>query len=66
MNIETVLNQLDDLFSMQKIDDVEPYLSDQLAIATKEGDYGSCITIMNELIGFFRDTSQYEKADFYS
>lgn len=66
MNIETVLNQLDDLFSMQKIDDVEPYLSDQLAIATKEGDYGSCITIMNELIGFFRDTSQYEKSLHYS
>ncbi len=62
MDIQNVLDHLDYLFSGQRIDDVEPYLTDQLSIATKEGDYGSCISIMNELIGFFRDTSQYDKS----
>ena len=66
MNIQHVLDQLDALFFGQKIDDVEPYLMEQLSVATKEGDYGSAITIMNELIGFFRDTSQYDKSLYYS
>jgi len=62
MNIQTILNQLDYLFSGQQIDAVEPYLKEQLQLAYEEQDYSVCITIMNELIGFFRDTSQYEKS----
>jgi len=62
MNIQTILNQLDYLFSGQQIDAVEPYLKEQLHLAYEEQDYSVCITIMNELIGFFRDTSQYEKS----
>lgn len=66
MNIQNVLDHLDDLFSGQRIDEVEPYLTEQLSIATTESDFGSCISIMNELIGFFRDTSQYDKSLHYS
>ena len=31
----------------------------------KEGDVGAAITIINELIGFYRDSSQYDKAEAY-
>ena len=62
MNIQRILERLDILFSGQQIDEVEPYLTEQLQLAYEERDYGVCISVMFELIGFFRDTSQYEKA----
>ncbi len=66
MNIEVILNKLDALFEKQQIDAVEPYLTEELSKAYKEEDYSVCISIMNELIGFFRDTSQYDKSLHYA
>ncbi len=62
MDIDKILEHLDSLFSRQDIDAVEPYLTEQLQLAYEEKDYSTCISIMNELIGFFRDTSQYDKS----
>lgn len=66
MNIQHILDGLDALFAKQDIQAVEPYLTKQLELAYGEQEYNACITIMNELIGFFRDTSQYQKALEYS
>ncbi len=62
MNVELMLDGLEGLFAKQDIQAVEPYLESKLQEAYSEPDYGACITIMNEMIGFFRDTSQYEKS----
>lgn len=66
MNVQHILDGLEALFARQDIQDVEPYLTKQLEQAYSEQDYGACITIMNEMIGFFRDTSQYQKSLDYS
>lgn len=65
MDIERVIEGLDQLFAKRQIDKVEEYLSSALEQALKEGDVGSAITIINELIGYYRDTSQYDKAEVY-
>lgn len=65
MNEEKILQHLDELFAAQRLTEVEPYLTEQLKQAFSEQAYPVCITIMNELIGFFRDTSQYEKSLHY-
>ena len=65
-NVEVILSGLDRLFMEHKIDQVEGYLLNALDETTKEGDHNTVITIINELIGFYRDTSQYEKSLFYS
>lgn len=65
MNIQEVIDGLDALFANRQIDKVEDYLSSHLEQALGEGDVGSAITIINELIGFYRDTSQYDKAETY-
>ena len=65
MNIERVLNGLDQLFSQHRIGDVEQYLINNMDIAKEEPDMYSYITLLNEMIGFCRDTSQYEKAVSY-
>lgn len=62
MEVQNILKHLEALFARQDIDAVEPFLTDELDSAYARKDYGCCITIMNELIGFFRDTGQYEKS----
>lgn len=65
MNIEKVIDGLDQLYADKESGKVEDYLSLNLEQALKEGDVGSAITIINELIGFYRDASQYDKAETY-
>ncbi len=66
MEINQILEHLDSLFSNQDLQAVEPFLTEQLDRAYENQEYSTCITIMNELIGFFRDTSQYQKSLDYS
>ena len=64
-NVEEIMKGLDELFAKQKMSDVEPYLQQALQEAMELGDSSAVITIVNELIGFYRDTSQYKKAVYY-
>ncbi len=66
MDIKDTLKKLDILFSENKIDMVEGFLSKSLEQAIKEDDTSSVITIVNELIGFYRDTGKYDMAVLYS
>lgn len=65
MNINNVLEKLDKLFSQNKLNDAELFLTQNLEQSISESDTGAIITILNELIGLYRDTSQYEKAKAY-
>lgn len=65
MDIQRVIEGLDALFAKKESNKVEDYLSDNLEQALQEGDVGSAVTIINELIGYYRDTSQYDKAAVY-
>lgn len=65
LDIKSVLEGLDRLFADRESEKVESYLSEHLEGALTEGDAGSAIMIINELIGFYRDASQYDKAEAY-
>lgn len=60
MDINQVFVELDRLFNDNRINEVGPYLKAKLVEATAEGDDMARITIMNEQIGFHRDTSEYD------
>lgn len=62
MNIELVLSQLDSLFTNHRIGDVESFLTEKIDEAAGEGDRSAVITLMNEIIGHFRETGEFEKA----
>lgn len=62
LQIDQILKGLDELFVAHRITEVEPYLLSYLEKARESGDASSEITLLNELIGFYRDTSQYEKS----
>lgn len=66
MQIDEVLKQLDYLFTTNRMGEVEDFLSEKLKEAMEEEDTSSVITIVNEMIGFYRDTGQDEKSIAYS
>lgn len=62
MNIQEVLQNYDEMFGKCSVEEIEGYLSDRIKAAMEEEDNGALITLLNELIGFMRDTFQKEKA----
>lgn len=64
MDINKTLNELDRLFSEKRLDQVEEFLIGKLNVAEKEGDRGAVLSLLNELIGFYREMTQYDKALF--
>ena len=64
-SVEEILNGLDTLFEHQKMEEVESYLQQALQEAMDEKEDSIVITIVNELIGFYRDISIYEKSIYY-
>lgn len=62
MKIEEIFTKLDGLFAQNAIEQVEPYLLSCLEQAKEENAFGVYISVGNELIGFYRSISQFEKA----
>lgn len=62
MNIESFYETLDSYFEERQVDKVEPFLNSSLEQAKSEDDYGAYISICNEMIGFYRSISAFEKA----
>lgn len=62
MDINQVLAKLDELNYTK----VESYLTEQIKVAEEERDYGAKISILNEMIGFCRDSCQFTKTRSYS
>ncbi len=66
MNINEFLEGLDKLFFDKKIDEAGGFLREGIASAEAEGDISSLISILNEMIGYCRETSRYAEAEKYS
>lgn len=62
MYIEQVLAQLDELFAQHKVDQVENFLLKRIDEAAGEGDTASLITLLNEIIGHYRETGEFDKS----
>ncbi len=62
MNVDQFYETLDSYFARQEIDKVDPFLVSSLQQAKEEEDYAAYISISNEMIGFYRSVSAFEKA----
>lgn len=65
MDMEKILQELDRLFATYQMDRVEGFLENRMSEAAAAGDDGSLITLLNEMIGYLRDVSKYEKCCMY-
>jgi len=62
MDINSVLNELDKLFAANELDRIDDFLTGQYEIAKEEKDYGAQLSLLNELIGYYREMTWYDKA----
>lgn len=62
MNIQAVLTEYDNMFGNTSLSSIENFLYEKIREAVTEQDDGAIITLLNEMIGLCRDTSQKEKA----
>lgn len=62
MDIEQILAEYDAMFGKNSLDEIEQYLVGQIHQAAEQAELGNVITLLNEMIGFCRDTTQKEKA----
>ena len=62
MDIRKTLDELDSLFEKKRYDEVENFLLSKIQEAEEEHDSSSKLTLLNELIGFFRSSSRHEEA----
>lgn len=64
-DVTKVLEGLDDIFARKQMNQVEPYLQSHLKSFMESGDASGVITVVNELIGFYRSMGEHEKSMFY-
>ena len=60
------LEELDRLFKLHNLDDISKYLEDSLNQALLDQNTSLIITILNEMIGFFRDISDFDTSYKYA
>lgn len=62
MNMDDFFTELDSYFDKNETDKIDPFLTASLEKAKEEEDYAAYISICNEMIGFYRSVSAFEKA----
>lgn len=62
MDVEKILAEYDGMFATSSLAEIEEYLVRNLRKAEQQSEIGVEIILLNEIIGFCRDTTQREKA----
>ena len=63
--MEDILQQIDRLLEENRGVQAQALMEESLERALQRGDRGSAVTLLNELIGFCRETGQAEKSYYY-
>ena len=62
MDYNEILSELDNLYNTGRMEDAGAFLEEQYALAVSSGEPEIALGILNEQIGYYRVTTQYEKA----
>lgn len=62
MNIDAFFEELDSYFEKNQVEKIDGFLTASLVQAKEEEDYAAYISICNEMIGFYRSVSAFQKA----
>ena len=62
MNIQNVLAEYDSMFGKYTLKEIEGFLLKNMSEARFKSEHQELVTLLNEAIGFYRDTTQKEKA----
>ena len=62
MNIQNVLEEYDSMFGKYTLKEIEGFLLKNMSEARFKSEHQELVTLLNEAIGFYRDTTQKDKA----
>lgn len=62
MDFNEILTKLDSIYNTGRIEDAGTFLKEQYALAVDLGEHAAALGILNEQIGYYRVTTQYEEA----
>ena len=62
MNMDAFFEELDSYFEKNQVEKIDGFLTASLEQAKEEEDYSAYISICNEMIGFYRSVSAFQKA----
>ena len=65
MDINKILQDYDDMFGNYSLSEIEDYLVKNISLAKTNNHNDILFTLLNEMIGFCRDTTQVEKGIAY-
>ncbi len=61
MNIDEVFSEIDRLFMAGESEKAEEYILEKLSEATQADDENAMIQLLNELIGYYRETGKFDR-----
>ena len=62
MNIQEIFVRIDQLFEENKREEAEKLMQESIALAVAEQDDSSLLQLLNELLGFYRETGRHQEA----
>ncbi len=62
MNIDQILQQVDECYEQNKGAEAERLMQEGIALAVQEQDDESLLQLLNELLGYYRETSQVQNS----
>lgn len=62
MNVQEIILQIDKLLEENKREEAEKLMQENIALAVAEQDDNSLLRLLNELLGFYRETGRHEEA----
>ncbi|MCR5651818.1 MAG: DUF4125 family protein [Lachnospiraceae bacterium] len=66
MNIEEIFNEIDRLYSAGEGEKVEGYILSKLGEAAEQGDENVMVQLLNELIGHYRETGDFDSLKLFA
>ena len=63
MDIQKILEKVDELFEENRGEDAEQLMLDSIAGAVQEQDDEALLGLLNELLGYYRETSRFDQAE---
>lgn len=66
MDLNAVLTELDSLFAHRMTDKIEGFLTDNIKAAMSENDSAAVLSLVSELVGFYRDSGESRKCAAYA
>lgn len=60
MDLQAVLQELDGFFQRGEYERVEPFMRESIARAEAAGDKGAVLSLLNELMGYYRSLSRFQ------